>query len=111
MLINGLKSKSPLANNALFSTEITDGKFINLYDIMLPDIPGKCGEKSTVQFYMDALTKLNIQVAASHHHWTGLKPFMLSIHSYNIGMCPEEFTKKTLHALKETLILIKQRSH
>jgi hypothetical protein len=36
--INGLKSKSPLSNNALYSFECTGGKWLNLYEIMLEDV-------------------------------------------------------------------------
>lgn len=110
MVIDGLTSNSPLANNALFSTEVSNGKFLTLYEIMLPDIPVKNGRKSTVQYYIDLLQKEGISVSASHYHWTGVKqPFMLAIHSYTIGMEPEEFTEKTKYALKKTLKLIKKR--
>jgi hypothetical protein len=110
MRINGLKSNSPLANNALFSTEITDGRFLNLYEIMLPDLPGKHGKKSTVQYYIDHLQEEGIQVSASHYHWTGVgSPFMLAIHSYSASMSPECFVKKTIQVLQKTLKLIDER--
>jgi hypothetical protein len=110
MVINGLKSNSPLANNALYSVEIRDGRFINLYEIMLPDIPGEGGSRSTVQFYIDTLQDLGIHVSASHYHWTGSKqPFMLAIHSYSTTMSPEKFTERTLYALERALLLIKKR--
>lgn len=107
MSINGLKSRSPLANNALFSTEVADGKFLNLYEVMLPDIPGKNGKKSTVQYYIDLLSSENISISASHYHWTGVgAPFMLAIHSYSSDMNPECFVKKTSYAIRKTLDLI-----
>src|SRR3982751_6209985 len=37
MRINGLPSKSPLANNALYSAECSKGRYLNLYEIMIPD--------------------------------------------------------------------------
>ena len=77
---------------------------------MLPDIPGKKGQKSTVQYYIDRLEKLGISVSASHYHWTGVgDPFMLAIHSYSQKLSPLDFTQRTLKALNETLRLIKQR--
>lgn len=54
MKINGLVSRSPLANNALYSFESVDGYYLNLYEIMIPDIPGGPGEISTAQIYIDA---------------------------------------------------------
>jgi hypothetical protein len=68
--INGLPSKSPLSNNGLFSTEVRNGKYINLYEMMIPDIPGKDGERSTSQIYIDKLYKYNLDVAGVHFHWT-----------------------------------------
>lgn len=32
MSINGLRSRSPLANNALYSAECSNGTFLNLYE-------------------------------------------------------------------------------
>lgn len=47
MKINGLASKSILANNGLYTFEITGGKWLNLYEVMIPDIPGAQGDLST----------------------------------------------------------------
>lgn len=110
--INGLKSKSPLSNNALFSSECSDGKYINLYEIMLPDIPGKCGEPSTVQIYVNTLQEYGLDVAGNHYHWTGAKMdgyFPLAIHHQNIGMAPHEFVCRTLKALKVVKEVIQKR--
>ena len=110
LTINGLESKSPLANNALFSSECSGNKYLNLYEVMLPDLPGENGARSTVQIYIDTLAKSGIQVSASHYHWTGVgSPFMLAIHSYNIGMSPNEFTELTLRALEKTINVIEKR--
>ena len=112
MKINGLKSKSPLANNALFSSECSDGQYINFYEIMLPDIPGKCGEPSTVQIYVNALQKLGLDVAGNHYHWSGATMhgyFALAIHHQYIGMDPHEFVCKTLKALKIAIKKIEKR--
>jgi len=109
--IDGLKTKSIWANNALFSTEISKCQFLNLYEVTLPDIPGECGEKSTVQFYIDKISEYGIQVSAANYHLTGAgTPFPLVVNSYNVGMCPEEFTCKTIKALNKTLALIQKRT-
>lgn len=103
MKINGLRALSPLANNALFSSELSDGKWLNLYEIMLPDIPGTNGAPSSTQRYINAMQKLGIDVAGVHFHWTGsqmLNYFPLAIHSQNIGMHPIEFSQKQLQALQ-----------
>ena len=108
--VNGLRSKSILANNGFFTSEISKCQFLNIYQIQLPDIPGECGERSTVQYFIDKLTEYGIQVSASNYHLTGAgQPFILAVNSYNVGMCPEEFTCKTIKALNKTIDLIKKR--
>src|SRR5437660_456839 len=57
MKINGVTSKSPLANNALYSAEVvssgnSENSYLNLYEIMLPDIPGREGKISTAELYV-----------------------------------------------------------
>ena len=105
--INGLTIKSLLANNALYSAEVSDGKWVNLYEIMIPDIPGKCGCKSSGEVYDEALIKLGISVEGDHYHWKGMRPFMLAIHSKNIGMDPCEFSQKQISAIKAVMKYIK----
>lgn len=108
--INGLVSKSPIMNNALFSTEVSDDKYITLYEVVLPDIPGKNGNVSTVQYYIDNLQREGIKVAATHYNWTGVgDPFLLAIHSYSTTLAPECFVQKTLCVLNKTLNLINKR--
>lgn len=115
MLVNGLPSLSPLSNNALYSFEFSRGKFINLYEIMLPDIPGKHGERSTVQIYVNALRDNGLDVASLHWHFYGgvadpKDRGVMAIHHQNIGLSPDEFTKKTINALNKTIDAIKKRS-
>src|SRR5579885_1854067 len=69
MSIDGLISKSPLANNALYSVECSDNKYLNLYEIMIPDIPGFKGEPSTAEVYVKALGDCGLDVAGVHFHW------------------------------------------
>ena len=57
MKLNGLESNSALTNKALYSFECSNGQYINLYEVMLPDIPGKCGKKSTTEVFTKALCK------------------------------------------------------
>lgn len=117
MKINGLTSRSPLANNALYSFECSKGKYINLYEIMLPDIPGKHGEISTVQYYTNLLRKYGLDVASSHYHFTGM--FLIpeatligAIHHQSTSdLTPEEFSRRTIRALQKTIALINERSH
>jgi hypothetical protein len=102
MTIDGLVSRSPLANNALYSCEVSGGTWLNLYEIMLPDVPGLHGEPSSCQRYMNAAMKLGISVSASHYHWTGALMdgrFPLALHSEAAGMDPFEFSKRTIAAL------------
>lgn len=101
--INGLPIRSPLASYALYSAEVSKGQWVNLYEIMLPDIPGKCGCKSSTEVYVEALVKLGISVEGDHYHWKGMCPYSFAIHSKAIGMDPCTFTKKQIAALKATI--------
>jgi len=101
--INGLTSKSPLANNALYSAEVSCGKWLNLYEVMIPDIAGDCGCKSSGEVYTEALVKLGISIEGDNYHWKGACPHMLAIHSKAIGMHPLDFTRKQIAALKAVM--------
>ncbi len=81
--INSLVSKSPLANNALYSFECAestgkgdDSQILNLYETMIPDIPGEDGHESTAEFYVRRLWELGLnvkmRVAGVHFHWWGI---------------------------------------
>lgn len=98
--INGLESKSPLANAALFSTECSGGKFINLYEMMLPEGQSSvAGEESNAERYTKELNARGMNVAGSHWHWWASSPYVAAIHHQNIGMNPVEFSRHTVAAL------------
>lgn len=101
--INGLTVKSPLAKNSFLSSEVSEGKWVNLYQIQLPNIPGKCGCKSSGEVYNEALVKCGISIESDHYDWKGLCPSLISIHSKAIGMDPIEFSKKQIAAIKAVL--------
>lgn len=102
MTINGLPSKSPLANNALYSAECSNGKYINLYEIMLPEIPGVNGNPSAIQRYVNSSEAQGLDIAGVHFHWTGAlmkDRFAIAIHTQNVGMNPIEFVQKIIVAV------------
>ena len=101
--INGVTSKSILANNAFYSAEVSDCKWVNLYQILLPNIPGKCGCKSSIEIYIEALIKLGISVDTVSSSWAGSCPDVVQINSKSIGMNPCEFSKKQISAIKTVL--------
>ena len=101
--LNGLISLSPLVNNAFYSAEVSCGKWLNLYQVMIPDVAGKCGCKSSGEIYTEALVKLGISIEGDHYNWKGSCPFMLAINSKAIGMNPCEFSKKQIAALKAVI--------
>ena len=122
MSINGLLSNSPLANNALYSFECAtskDGcvsKFLNLYEIMVPDIPGKDGEDSTAEYYVKLLNKYGLSVAGVHFHWWGQNvikgnTLVAAVHHQGIDISPVEFSKRTIKAILKTMKLIEERTH
>lgn len=103
--INGLTSKSLMTNNALYSAECSNEKYINLYEIMIADIPGKNGNLSTAQIYINELYNQNLSV--SEYHWTGASMWdckenaehsIAAIRHFSMDH-PIEFSKKTIKAL------------
>lgn len=121
MRINGLPSKSPLANNALYSAEVSRGHYLNLYEIMLPDIPGRGGVPSTAEIYVNLLSKGGLSVAGVHFHWWGSAIFrnengnridrgVTAIHHQASDISPLEFSQITIEALKEVMKVIEERT-
>lgn len=115
--INHLVSQSPLSNSALLSNEVAydsesgQAHYLNLYEAMIPDIPGKNGIISTSQYYINLLHKYGLDVAGVHFHWTGASVFrndhlVTAVHHQNIGMHPTEFSKLTIKALQKTMVYI-----
>lgn len=102
-IINGLVTLSSLANNAFYSAEVSCGKWINLYKIIIPNIPGNCGCKSTGELYTNELVKLGISIEGDYYDWKGTCQSVISINSKAIGMHPIEFTKKQIAAIKMVL--------
>jgi hypothetical protein len=101
MTINGVSSSSPLANSALYSAELTPHGYLNLYETMLPDVPGRDGNPSLGSRYKNALQMLGIEVDGDHFHWAGgemMGHFARAIHSKNFGMHPLDFSQRQLRA-------------
>lgn len=101
--INGLCTQSMLANNSLFTSEVSCGKWLNLYQTNLPNVPGKCGCKSSGEVYIESLVKLGISVETDGYNWKGSCPNMLTFRSKAIGMDPIDFSKKSIAAVKAVL--------
>ena len=106
MTINGVSSASPLSNNALYSAEPTAHGFLNLYETMLPDVPGTNGSPSLGTRYKDALQMMGIEVDGDHYHWAGGQmngQAARAIHSKNFGMHPVDFSQRQLRAFMAAL--------
>lgn len=115
MKINNLTSLSPLSNNALYSFEAAKDEegnlhYLNLYEIMVPDIPSEDGGPSTADLYVRELWRQglkvngNFTVAGVHFHWWASTVFpndrgVTAVHHQGNDLSPEEFTKRTLRAL------------
>ena len=100
--INGLTTKS-LANHSFYSGEVSCGQWLNLYQVNLPNVAGKCGCKSSSDIYTEALVKMGISIDSLTVPWKGACPDIVTVHSKAIGMHPVEFAKKQTCALKSTL--------
>lgn len=119
MRINGLASKSPLANNALYTAECSKDRYLNLYEIMIPDIPGRDGAASTAELYVKFLNEAGLSVAGVHFHWWGSAMFpndgnridrgVTAVHHQSVNMHPLEFSKATIGAIKKVLKIIGER--
>lgn len=109
MVINGSKSNSPLANNALFSSECAGGRSLNLYEVMLTDFPGTMSDKSTVQVCVNALAEEGLDVAGVHYHWNGANMDIKAIHHQNLGLTAQDFSARTIRALQTALAVITRR--
>lgn len=112
--INGLPSRSMLVNNAFFSTEVSKGRYINLYSVKIPDLPGKRGEPSTAQIYIQQLVHLGLDVQGISPSWmgvtlTGEDCGLVEIKHMKIEMNPSEFTKRTITALARLVECINSR--
>lgn len=113
MTIDGLESKSPLSNNALYSVECVDGVYLNLYEIMLPEIPGVSGSLSTSETYKKELFKRGIVVQGDHYHWNGATILeadkgVTAIHSKAVGMNPIQFAHANGQALSAVMDILEQ---
>ena len=107
MTIDGYVSKSPLANAGLYSFECNgNGKFINLYEVMVPD--PVIGGKSAAQVYVNALRDNGLDVAGVHFHWLGgyssgavSGKNVIAVHHQSVGdLDPVDFSDKTIAALQ-----------
>lgn len=113
--INGLVVRSPLGIDAFFSTECSDNQYVNLYTVILPDIPGTDGDISTSQFYINRLAEEGLNVSGIMFKWSGagteppVPGRILNIRHQNIGLHPIDFSKRTIRALKATIRLINTR--
>ena len=113
--INGLVVRSPLGLDSFFSSECSKGRYVNLYTVILPDIPGRNGDISTSQFYINLLAQEGLNVSGIMFNWSGadtnppVPGRILNIRHQNIGLDPLEFSQKTLRALLPTLDLINKR--
>lgn len=122
MSINGLQSKSPLANNALYSAECVNGKFLNLYEIMIPDVPGVNGsgaspgssQISSSELYVKTLAANGLDVAGVHVHWLGATIFpndkgVTAVHHQSTSLDPLEFSRATINAIQVAMNALRSR--
>lgn len=115
MKFNGLPIKSLLGNAALYSAEVSRGHFVNIYETMLPDIPGKNGAPSTAEIYVKILGEYGLTIDGDHYHWKGAAMVegehgIFAIHHKAIDIDPIEFTKATIDALTTAEKVIKKRT-
>ena len=109
--LNGVRTCSILTNNAFMTSECSDNNYLNLYQVILPDIPGSCGDDSTVEIFTKLLSKFGLSSLSILTYFgltTKCYP-LLSIHVQNYGLCPEDFACRIVKALNEVLCVVKKR--
>jgi hypothetical protein len=92
-----------LANNSFYSAEVSCGKWLNLYQGLIPNVAGTCGCKSSSDIYTEAIVKMGISVDSVKIEWIGSCPGLLQVSSKAIGMDPCEFSKKQIAAIQAVL--------
>jgi len=122
--INGYFSKSPLSNYALFSTEVVyqnendkllglNGKYLNLFEIMVPDDPEykRKHSVSRANDYVNQLHSVGLSSSGVHFHWNGAvtvssnvdgsprDSWPVAVHHQNVGLDPIVFASLTADAL------------
>jgi hypothetical protein len=112
--INGVYTKSMLANNGFYSGEISNGHYLNLYKIIIPDIPGNHGELSTGQIYINSLKQNGLDISSVGCQWLGASLSkhdrgIITVHHQKIGLDPIEFTRKTISSLETVINVMTQK--
>jgi hypothetical protein len=93
--IEGIPTKSPLVNTALFTFEKgPDGKFLNLGEAGLLN--------QEVAPLRDALEEQGIGITAIHTHWLDINPNVMYMHWMSVEH-PLKFAQKTARAWKATI--------
>lgn len=101
-------SKSFLINNALYSVECIDGKYLNMYELHVPDILVKNSCKSIIEIYVDALKNNGLDIVGIHcdkwgYHVVKDNKEIFTIRHTKFEMDPKEFTNRTIKSLKSAL--------
>ena len=114
MTVNGVVTKTPLNNVALFSTECVsmtgaDGSVQSLpysvYEIMVPDKPAVATAHGSIvsqaQQYVHALGDNRVPPMAVHYHNLGVGAdgaLMAAVHNQSLGMSPNDFVNGIIAA-------------
>ena len=83
--------------------------------MMIPDIPGRYGNRSTSQTYINDLFKSQLDVAGIHFHWTGGSVYkndhlVTAVHHQTTScLNPMEFSSHTIEALMRVDEIINKR--
>ncbi|MHB1774187.1 MAG: hypothetical protein ACYCST_21160 [Acidimicrobiales bacterium] len=115
ILIDGLKTKSSLANGASFSVEKINGEYFNLHETIIPDIAGKEGKPSLVNIAKTIIENLGLSVNCISTKFRGASMFpgldngMCSIKHRGYKMKPRHFILKTIAALILISLVIKKK--
>lgn len=120
LLVNGIPSKSTLVNNGIYSLEFSEGKYINLFEVPVPDLRGDFGKKdayhhcTTVQFYIDELKNQGLNVTGVSRNWNCVEdPYsshlVYNVYHKKINMDPILFCRATINSLNKVIRLINFR--
>jgi hypothetical protein len=111
--INGYPTRSA-ASRGVFSTECSNGEYVNTYSLPVPDIAAQDGQLNTVKYYVRALTDQQYYASGVSTHWSATSIYpgkdhgVVYVYHDNIGNDPVTFAQHSITAVQQSVQYTKQ---